>query len=128
MNIVCHVSVGKKYDSLDDPEYKEILYMVEKSLYYAGITFDFPNYFPSLSLFHRMFGIEKKMKDFIQFHRDPLMLKLINVAKVMTDHPNVIRSMEEDHGVLDDEQKVVVLSNDSKSRIYEDTYSNFFFC
>jgi hypothetical protein len=92
--------------------------MVEKSLYYAGITFDFPNYFPSLSFFHRMFGIEKKMKDFIQFHRDPLMLKLINEAKVMTDYPNGIRSIKEDHGVLEDEQKIVILSNDSKERIY----------
>jgi hypothetical protein len=110
MNVICHVSVGKKFESTEDPIYKQIMFMVEQGLYFTGFAFDLPNFFPFLSIFYKNFGIEKQMSDFIDNVRDPLMTKLIREAKINKDAPNIIRSIEEEFGLDDEEQNMILLS------------------
>lgn len=109
MNVICHVSFRKNFDSVDDPEYNAILYMVQKSLYYLGPSSDIPKNFPFWRYIHKYFGVEKKMTDFIKNVQDPLMEKLFKEARINTDAPNIIRSLERDYSYLDNDQKVVIL-------------------
>ncbi|KAI8880335.1 cytochrome P450 [Backusella circina FSU 941] len=111
LNVICHVSFGKNYESVDDPEYNKILYMIEQGLHYAGSSSDIPKFFPFLSFLHKYLGVEKKMTDFIKNIRDPLMEKLIKEARFNNDAPNIIRSIEEDYSFLDHDQKTVMLND-----------------
>jgi hypothetical protein len=110
LNVICHVSFGKNYESVDDPEYNDILYMIEQGLHYVGASSDIPKFFPFLSFIHKYFGVEKEMADFIKNVRNPLMERLIKEARFNNDTPNIIRSIEKDYSHLDYDQKTVMLS------------------
>jgi hypothetical protein len=114
LNVVCSVSVGKSYKTVEDPEFKEIAHMIEVNMLLAGADKDLPSFLPILSPIGFLVEAKTEMKDHIVKIRDPLLKRLISEANVR-DGPNIFKRFNEENFPLDDESKLVILS---KSRFF----------
>jgi hypothetical protein len=109
LNVICHVTVGKRFMSIEDPEFKKVVHMVETGMTLAGADRDMPNFLPAFSIFDYLAGTQVEMRNFINNVRNPTLGKLIKEAEV-NEGPNIFKTFNEEDFSLDEENKLVILS------------------
>jgi hypothetical protein len=66
LSIVSNITLGKKFESLDDPNFKKTSYIMERSTKLCGFEYDLPNFLPIFRPLFYYMGVEKKIKEFIE--------------------------------------------------------------
>ncbi|KAI7879545.1 cytochrome P450 [Mucor mucedo] len=92
MNTICRAAFGKHY-SFDDPEFKTMSHVTERSMTLAAMEQDLPNFLPIMTVVDYLSGKHAMMKDFINNERNPLYRKLIAEA-LETPGPNFVKSLD----------------------------------
>ncbi|KAI8367441.1 cytochrome P450 [Choanephora cucurbitarum] len=108
MNVIFQALFGRKFDSIQDPEFCKLSEMVERSAGYAGLDQDLPNFLPILSLFKSVFNKTKQWARYVNEERDPAFKKLIEEAYEQ-EGPNVVKMLDEFD--MDLEEKIIFMSD-----------------
>lgn len=107
MNVITSACFGKKYDSINDPEFINLSEVVEITMKLGGIDNDLPNFLPIVKIFDYFAGTKEKMEKFIKTRRDPTFKKHIQEA-FACEGPNVMKSLEENGFHFTEDQKLVL--------------------
>ncbi|KAI8354066.1 cytochrome P450 [Blakeslea trispora] len=99
MNVIFQALFGRKFESVEDPEFCQLSDMVERAMEYAGLEQDLPNFLPVLSVFKCS---STRLK------RDPIFKKMIEEA-YNTDGPNVVKMLDQYDMSL--EEKIILMSD-----------------
>ncbi|KAF1806535.1 cytochrome P450 [Mucor lusitanicus] len=110
LNVIFNSGFGRRFDNVDDPEFRSLAHMVEYTMKLASLDNDLPNFLPALSIVDYFIGTQVKMKNFINNERNPVYSKLIKEA-FHKEGPNVVKSLGENGFVLDDEEMLVFMSD-----------------
>lgn len=94
LNVIYSAVFGRKYDSVDDPEFIAISRNIEKGIKLAGVENDLATFLPALSFVDYLAGSQVKMREYLEKERGPMMRKLVKEASER-DGPNVIKSLQE---------------------------------
>lgn len=108
LNVISDVCMGKKFESVEDPDFIKLVDSLTDSMKFAGLENDLPNFLPVLSFVDHLTGIKGKMKDFVENKRDPAMKKFIQEAST-SDRPNMIRSFIENGHAIPEDELIVLL-------------------
>ncbi|KAI8876971.1 cytochrome P450 [Backusella circina FSU 941] len=65
LNVISHVTVGKRYDSKDDPEFMAICRMIKNAIKLGAFEIDIPSFLPILSFIKYIYNSEKLFTDFL---------------------------------------------------------------
>lgn len=106
MNIIFSSAFGKRFDSIENEEFRSVSDTILKSIGVAGPEHDLSAYFPILSIVESLTGKLKMMRDFIDNERDPLFIKFIKEALTKEDN-NLIKQLEKYN--FDEKNKVVIM-------------------
>jgi hypothetical protein len=108
LNVIFNICFGRKFDSVDDPDFKEVTEVIELVVKYAGLENDLATYLPILSIVNYISSLQAKIQGFIKNVRDPLFRKLIREASEM-ELPNVVKSLSENGFDMTEDDKVVFM-------------------
>lgn len=107
-NVISHVTIGKRYDSKDDPQLMTICRVIQNAIKLASIDSDIPHFLPILSFLKYIYDPEKKFKDFVNKERNPIMNELIAEATVSSDI-NAMKALDSEEYNLSPIDKLVIL-------------------
>ncbi|GAA5804557.1 cytochrome P450 [Helicostylum pulchrum] len=108
MNIIYMSAFGKRFESVEDEEFRTVSAVVLKQLSLAGPEHDMASFFPILAIVEYLTGKTKKMNDFINNERDPLFKSLITEA-LRREDTNLAQELEKFD--FDDKAKLVIMSD-----------------
>jgi hypothetical protein len=108
LNVISHVTVGKRYDSKDDPQFKALCKVIKNAIKLGAFEIDIPRFLPALSFMKYIYNAEKMFENFVQNERDPIMLKLIEEATVSSDI-NIMKSLDSEELNITPIEKLVIL-------------------
>ncbi|KAJ8657340.1 hypothetical protein O0I10_006893 [Lichtheimia ornata] len=77
MNVILQAALGKRVDSPNDPEFREIVRVIDQSMKFAGVAEDISSFLPILTVLDVIYRKERKLKKFIEEVRNPLFRRLI---------------------------------------------------
>jgi hypothetical protein len=100
------------FSSPEDPFYKEIIHLVEKTTDFVGPIGDISSFLPVLSFLDIIFRKERKMKNYVNNGFLPVFAKLAEDAR-KSDNNNFTKQldlMKEDLG-LDERSVIIILRN-----------------
>ncbi|CEP19556.1 hypothetical protein [Parasitella parasitica] len=110
LNVVFNVAFGRRFESVDDPEFLHVINMIETSMKFLSLEKDKPNFLPIVSIIDYFAGTEAKMKHFTDTVRNPAFERFIKEA-LEKEGPNVVKSLQEDGFDLPDEDRLVLLGD-----------------
>ncbi|KAI8876970.1 cytochrome P450, partial [Backusella circina FSU 941] len=110
LNVISHVTVGKRYDSKDDPEFMAICKMYKNAVKLTAFEIDIPSFLPILSFIKYIYNSEKLFTDFVQKERDPILHKLIKEATFNSDI-NIMKALDSEGFNITPIEKLVILSD-----------------
>lgn len=108
MNVIFMAGFGRRFESVNDPEFVKLSEMVEYGMKLAGLENDLANFLPIISIVDYFAGTQLKMKQFVKTKRDPVYKQLIEEAATR-EGPNLVKSLAEDGFDLSDDEKIVFM-------------------
>jgi cytochrome P450 len=109
LSIIASVTLGKNFESIDDPEFKKTAAIMERSVKLLGLEYDLPNFMPIFGPLFHLLGIQKSMGDFVK-RRDIEFGKYIKES-CEKNLDNIITALVNDSEYFDDEEILVVTSD-----------------
>jgi hypothetical protein len=109
LNVISHVTVGKRYNSKEDPEFKSICAMIKNLIKHGAFEKDLPQFLPALSFLTAVSNVEESFIDFVKNERDPIINKLIDEATV-TSEINIMKVLDSESFNITPIEKLVLLS------------------
>lgn len=112
MNTILCIAFGKRrFESVEEREFKEVSVVVETIMEMAATVNDFSSFVPSLSFIDAIFGSEAKMRKFIQTQRDPVLKKLIKNAQENKESngENFVKTLDESDFNLEEDELLVLM-------------------
>lgn len=110
MNIVFKAGFGKRFDSIDNPEFRQVTDLVQRSIKFAGTEDDMANFLPVFSFVDYFSGNQLKMKKFIDEEYSPKLLSLVREAEA-TQGNNIVKSILEEGFEMTEDEKVCFMCN-----------------
>lgn len=110
LNIIFSSCFGREFCSVDDPEFIELIELINTSLGFAGLEHDLPNFLPALSFVDSLTGIQGKMEKFIRGQVNPMVRKFIQEANA-NDKPTIVRSFKDNGYNFSEEEMNVLMCN-----------------
>ncbi|KAI8355565.1 cytochrome P450 [Blakeslea trispora] len=110
MNIIFDATFGKRFKSVEDPEFYDLAELSEQSLKNAGSENDLSSFLPIYKIADLFTGRQNKWKKFINERRNPAFRKLIAEA-LLQEKPNLINSLEANGFHLEEEERLVFSSD-----------------
>lgn len=110
LNVVFTAAFGRRFESVNDPEFVDMSEMIEVIIKYGGIENDLANFLPFMTVVDYLTDSMAKMKSFISDQRDPVYRKLIEEAE-HRDGPNVVKSLKENGFEFTDDETLVFMSD-----------------
>lgn len=95
MNIMFKTTFGRRFDSIQHPEFLKMTEIIETTMQYCALENDLANFLPIVSVFDYFFDSQSEQKDFIKNERNPFFRRSIKEAK-QAKEPNVVKSLVED--------------------------------
>jgi hypothetical protein len=108
LNVISHITVGKRYNSKNDPEFVSICKMYKKAVKLTAFEIDIPHFLPALSFVKYIYDAEKMFKDFVYKERDPILHKLIEEATVSSEI-NIMKALDLEAFNITPIEKLVIL-------------------
>ncbi|KAG2214325.1 hypothetical protein INT47_000881 [Mucor saturninus] len=110
INVMVSALFGKRFDSVQDPEFIQLSSLVEESIKFSGLESDLANFLPIFSVYNYLTGKEAKMKHHVNQRRNPLYQKLIKEAAAR-EGPNAVKSLLESDFDLLEEDLITFMSD-----------------
>ncbi|KAI8356725.1 cytochrome P450 [Choanephora cucurbitarum] len=110
MNIIFDATFGRRFKSVEDPEFYFLAEIAERSLKNHGPENDMSSFLPILKIVDLFTGRQNKWKKFINEDRDPAFRRLIAEA-LLQEKPNLINSITS-NGFEMDEEEIIVFATD----------------
>ncbi|RCH93775.1 cytochrome P450 1 sub A member 2, partial [Rhizopus stolonifer] len=110
MNVILEATFGKRFKSVDDPEFRKLSEIVELSMKYAGLENDLSNFLPIISFVDNYTGRQYKWRKFMTTERNPAYEELIKQA-MLKDSPNLMNALEENGYPMTMDEKIVFASD-----------------
>ncbi|KAI9262143.1 cytochrome P450 [Phascolomyces articulosus] len=112
MNIITLTAFGERFPSTDDPMFRTLVDLAERTLTYAGIMGDTGAFFPKLGWIDVISGRRRKLRGFVKEFRDKPLAVLIDRARKSQNDCLVktIDMMKEKHE-LDELDVTIILSD-----------------
>ncbi|KAI9274024.1 cytochrome P450 [Helicostylum pulchrum] len=110
MNVIITAIFSKRFDSVEDADFKKLDAMVAHVIKNCGLENDLPNFLPIVSIYHYFFGGQAEQRDFIKNKRNPFFRQLIRDAAV-AEGPNVIKSLVEDGFKLSNDETLAITAD-----------------
>ncbi|GAA5808621.1 hypothetical protein MFLAVUS_002013 [Mucor flavus] len=110
MNIMFKTTFGRRFDSIQHPEFLKMTEIIETTMRYCALENDLANFLPIVSVFDYFFDSQSEQKDFIKNERNPFFRRLIKEAEHAKE-PNVVKSLVEDGFSLTDDETMVLTSD-----------------
>jgi cytochrome P450 len=110
LSIISKVTLGKKFESVEDPDFKKTSYIIEEGIKMAGPDYDMPNFLPIFGPLNYYLGVEKKMRDFVKNERDVYFGKYIEESR-NNKVENIITALLYDGETFDKEEVLVIISD-----------------
>lgn len=108
LNIIFIMTLGKRFETLNDPEVNEIVAMFKKNIQYGGIENDLSNYLPIMAVADWFSNTKAEMKDHFSNCRDRIIKRLMSEA--LSKHEiNFVKTLD-DGGRLEEGDKIALLS------------------
>lgn len=117
MNVVYSAAFGRKYESIQDPDFIELSEIIEDSMKLAGIENDLANFLPIVSIVDYFAGTQVKMKHFVKTKVEPTFRKLIREA-AQREGSNLVKSLDENGLELSEGEKRVFFCRLSFNGLY----------
>lgn len=117
LNVVFKIAYGRRFEAVDDPEFTQVIDMIETSMKYLALEKDKPNFLPIVSIFDYFAGTEAKMKHFTDTIRNPAFTRCVEEA-LLQEGPNVVKSLREDGFDLPDEDRLMLLGKYGCLRVF----------
>ncbi|KAI8982595.1 cytochrome P450 [Pilobolus umbonatus] len=95
LNFISLALFGKRYQSIDDPEFIAASEVVVKSIEFASFDLDLSYFFPIAGVIFRNTSTAEKIRKFIETERDPTMQTLIKNA-IEREGDNLIKAIVSD--------------------------------
>lgn len=108
MNIIFNVSFGRKFDSIDDPEFHELAHIVETSMELAAAANDLASFVPLLAPVDYFAGSQAKMKKFTDTKLSPTFKKLVKEAR-SKDTENLVKTLDASDFNLEEDELLVIM-------------------
>ncbi|KAI8982678.1 cytochrome P450 [Pilobolus umbonatus] len=105
LNFISLALFGKRYESMDDPDYKEIANIPTTIASLLSLRNDVASVLPITSILGLFTDIGDKMKTFVKL-RDPVMRKLIKDAQER-EGPNLVKAVKSGDFDLDTEDELI---------------------
>jgi hypothetical protein len=109
LNVIFNLGFGRKFDSVDDPEFKEITEIIELGMKYSGLENDMATFLPVFSIVDYFSSSQATMRNFVKNIRNPAFRKLIREAS-KKEGPNLIKSLDNEGYDMTEDEKVVFMS------------------
>ncbi|KAI8994723.1 cytochrome P450 [Pilobolus umbonatus] len=95
LNFISLALFGKRYESINDPEFITVSEVVVKSLEYGAFETDLSSFFPIAGVIFRNTGTAEKIRKFVETERDPILHTLIKNA-TEREGDNLIKAIVSD--------------------------------
>ncbi|KAI8885219.1 cytochrome P450 [Backusella circina FSU 941] len=110
LSIISKIALGKKFESLDDPNFKKTRFIMAKSTKLCGFEYDLPNFLPIFRPLFYYLGVEKKMKEFIENERDVVFGKYITETRD-NKLDNIITALVNDSDNFDEDDILAIITD-----------------
>ncbi|KAI7867226.1 cytochrome P450 [Spinellus fusiger] len=80
LNVILRICLGTRMDSIEDPDFQNILDIMQLSMTYSGVDENIESYIPALSFISYIQNKDKRNHDFINNFRNPYIRKMIEKA------------------------------------------------
>ncbi|KAG2204058.1 hypothetical protein INT47_007052 [Mucor saturninus] len=107
LNTICRAAFGKHY-SFEDPEFKTMSHIIERTVVMGAMEQDIPNFIPIMTVVDYFSGKHATMKNFINNERNPLYRKLIAEA-LERPGTNFVKSLDKFNFTV--EERIVITSD-----------------
>ncbi|KAG2230638.1 cytochrome P450 [Thamnidium elegans] len=94
VNTIFAIAFGRKFESINDPDFKDLKDQIEESMAYSGIEYDLATYLPIFSIYDFFTGVQAKIRRLVEERRNPSFQKFIKEGLQRTDH-NLVKYLEE---------------------------------
>jgi hypothetical protein len=108
MNTIFSIAFGRRFGDVDDPEFRSLSELIEQAVKYAGLENDLANFLPIVSILDYFNGLDTRMKNFIKYELDPVILQLLQQA-LLTEGPNLAKSLDEDGHDMSETEKIAFM-------------------
>ncbi|KAI7868411.1 cytochrome P450 [Spinellus fusiger] len=112
LNVIAKVSLGTRFESIDDPTFKNVLEIVYLTFKYSGVNETMDAYIPALGFIGYLQNKDKAKRDFITNLRNPVMKKLIAQSIEKDEDCLVKRMRDSDNNNMYDEEDIIVIVSD----------------
>ncbi|KAI7871825.1 cytochrome P450 [Spinellus fusiger] len=112
LNVMTKVCLGTRFESKEDPAFKNILEVINTSAIYSGVDENIDVYIPALGFIGYLQNKDKQKRDFIANLRDPVMKKLIAQSIEKDEDCLVKRMRDSENNNMYDEEDIIVLVSD----------------
>jgi cytochrome P450 len=109
LSIIASVTLGKKFNSVDDPEFRKAADIMERSVKLLGPEYDIPSFLPIFGPLYSLLGIDKILSDFVK-ERDDEFNKYIDESREKK-FDSIIQALLSDDEHFDDEEIVVIIGD-----------------
>ncbi|KAI7866128.1 cytochrome P450 [Spinellus fusiger] len=80
LNVILRICLGTRMDSIEDPNFQNIVDIVQLTLLYGGVDENIDAYIPALSFISYLKGTSNRNRDFIDNLRNPVLERMIKQA------------------------------------------------
>lgn len=109
INTIFAIAFGRKFKSIDDPDFKDLTGLIEDGLAYSGIEYDLATYLPIFSIYDFFTGDRAKIRSFVKERRNPSFRKFVKEGLQRSGH-NLVKYLNEGHFDLSEDDLTVVFS------------------
>lgn len=105
MNVIFLACFGRRFDTVDDPEFQSLTKLTESDMKFAGIENEMSRFLPILSIYEYLFSKQiNDIENFIKEHRDPCFKRFIKEA-LQCEGPNIVKSLQENGYDFDNDEE-----------------------
>ncbi|KAI7867257.1 cytochrome P450 [Spinellus fusiger] len=108
LNVILRICLGTRIDSIEDPDFQNIVNIMQLSLKYLSVDENIDTYVPALSFISYIQNKDKRNHDFINNFRNPHIRKMIEKA-IERDEDCMVKRMKESKKNMYDEDDMLVL-------------------
>ncbi|KAI8982601.1 cytochrome P450 [Pilobolus umbonatus] len=110
LNFISLALFGKRYDSIDDPEFQEISNIIVSTVKLADFGTDISSFFPIVSALFKSANTAAKIQRFVSTERDPVVKRLMRNAMERKDD-NLVKAIASDDFDFDNEEEAAIITD-----------------
>lgn len=110
MNIVYKAGFGRRFDSIENAEFKQVTDLVQRAIKFAGTEDDMANFLPVFSMVDYFSGNQHRMRKFMDEEYTPKFRSMVREAESSKEY-NIVKSILEEGFEMSEDEKICFMCN-----------------